>query len=140
MKREITAHLEIQYSELNFAWGVVFRFTIPSEGEHIVPIRLGFETKGEAIDYVNRIAPRKRVKNSLGQVYDTKHDNSCLEKAGDDEPIFVLRGQDITAPQVVAFWIGLNVNNNNIMGSPKLAQAFNTLIAMREMTGRKHPD
>lgn len=32
----------------------------------------------------------------------------CLEKVGEQEPIFVLRGQDKTADVTVAFWASLN--------------------------------
>ena len=34
----------------------------------------------------------------------TKHTDSCLQKAGDDEPIFVLRAQDRIAPMIVRAW------------------------------------
>lgn len=34
----------------------------------------------------------------------TKLTSSCLAKAGDDEPIFVLRAQDRLAPEVVCSW------------------------------------
>lgn len=37
----------------------------------------------------------------------TKHTDSCLLKAGDDEPIFVLRAQDRLAPHVVRHWAKL---------------------------------
>ncbi len=33
-----------------------------------------------------------------------KHNDKCLEKAGDDEPIFVLRSTDKLAPRVVRHW------------------------------------
>ena len=35
----------------------------------------------------------------------TKLNDPCLKKAADDEPIFVLRAQDVVAPIVVMFWI-----------------------------------
>lgn len=34
----------------------------------------------------------------------TKHDSPCLQKAGDDEPIFVLRGTDKLAPALIEHW------------------------------------
>lgn len=34
----------------------------------------------------------------------TKHTSECLQRARDDEPIFVLRGQDKTASRVVREW------------------------------------
>lgn len=30
--------------------------------------------------------------------------NSCISKAADDEPVFVLRAQDLFAPGLVRFW------------------------------------
>ena len=33
-----------------------------------------------------------------------KHNDSCLAKGADDEPIFVLRAQDLLAPAIVEFW------------------------------------
>lgn len=35
----------------------------------------------------------------------TKNHDPCLDKCGDDEPIFVLRAQDFTAPMAVRFWL-----------------------------------
>ena len=32
---------------------------------------------------------------------------SCLNKAGEDEPVFVLRAQDKIAPHLVKLWAGL---------------------------------
>lgn len=34
----------------------------------------------------------------------TKHESKCLQNARDDEPIFVLRGQDRLAPATIRFW------------------------------------
>lgn len=33
-----------------------------------------------------------------------KHNDSCLAKVREDEPIFVLRGQDVLAPDIVRAW------------------------------------
>lgn len=33
-----------------------------------------------------------------------KHDDACLKKVGDKEPIFVLRAQDKLAPHLVRIW------------------------------------
>lgn len=30
--------------------------------------------------------------------------NSCLNRAADDEPLFVLRGKDVAAPEVIRDW------------------------------------
>jgi hypothetical protein len=36
-----------------------------------------------------------------------KHTDACLDKVADDEPIFVLRGQDKLAPALVRLWADL---------------------------------
>lgn len=36
-----------------------------------------------------------------------KATDECLKKAGEDEPLFVLRAQDILAPVLVRFWATL---------------------------------
>jgi len=40
----------------------------------------------------------------------TKHTSQCLRKAGDDEPIFVLRAKDPTAPPLIRKWAEANQN------------------------------
>jgi hypothetical protein len=37
----------------------------------------------------------------------TKHTDTCLQNAGDDEPIFVLRAHDKCAPGVVRHWAAI---------------------------------
>lgn len=50
----------------------------------------------------------------------------CLGKAADDEPVFVLRGQDITMPRVVAFWSMLAKTECGASGgNSKTAEADN---------------
>lgn len=39
-------------------------------------------------------------------------DNGCMVKAADDEPIFVLRGQDITSWKAIHAWIEENATKN----------------------------
>lgn len=51
----------------------------------------------------------------------TKHNSSCLQKAGDDEPIFVLRAKDPTAPYIVRNWVRIN---EGIQPAVKLAGAL----------------
>lgn len=86
----------------------------------------------------NILQPPKKLLNSLSHTFDTKHNNPCIEKAGDTEPIFVLRAQDKTAPAVVAYWMNLNVET--IKHPDKLNKAFQTLIAMRDWKPRRHAD
>lgn len=50
----------------------------------------------------------------------------CLGKAADDEPVFVLRGQDITMPRVVHFWSMLAKKECSASGgNSKTAEADN---------------
>lgn len=71
----------------------------------------------------------------------TKHDDTCLQKAGDDEPIFVLRAQDALAPLVVEFWAR---EAEKFRCSPdKVAEAMDLAGRMRvwaRENGRKLPD
>lgn len=64
-------------------------------------------------------------------------DDSCLSKAKDNEMLFVLRGQDMTSPQVVLEWIKVNFNH---LPEDKLKEAFNCALKMKETKGRKMPD
>jgi hypothetical protein len=63
---------------------------------------------------------------------------SCLEKAADDEPIFVLRGQDRIAPKTVRQW----AENAKALGSPP--EKVDVALAMEEWQKRtgiaKTPD
>lgn len=64
--------------------------------------------------------------------------NSCLNKAAADEPLFVLRAQDLIAPAVVRYWADLL---QGLGGNPIKAGAARALAS--EMTGwpyRKLPD
>lgn len=66
----------------------------------------------------------------------TKHDSICLEKAGDDEPIFVLRGQDVTSTATIRFWLKMNPQ----LSPAKVSDAFNVIKAMENWPRRKNPD
>jgi len=71
----------------------------------------------------------------------TKHDDPCLKKAADDEPLFVLRATDSTAPTVVCLWILLA----GTMGAPtwKLEEARQLVRRMHDWQrehGCKVPD
>jgi hypothetical protein len=71
----------------------------------------------------------------------TKHDSSCLAKAGEAEPIFVLRAQDQLAPLIVRKWAHLAAQ----AGVPK-AKVREALACADEMIdwqtqhGAKRPD
>jgi hypothetical protein len=65
----------------------------------------------------------------------TKHTDICLSKAQDEEPIFVLRAQDLFAPQLVRAWVELA----RPAGTPK-AKLDEALALAAHMEGAKVPD
>jgi hypothetical protein len=70
-----------------------------------------------------------------------KHNDSCLLKVGDDEPIFVLRAKDKFAPLIVKYWALLaRLNGASIS---KWDEAFNCALVMenwQRKNGCKIPD
>lgn len=56
----------------------------------------------------------------------TKHNSICLEKAGDEEPIFVLRAQDELAPIIVELWAKLastlGTSNDKVLRAQETAK------------------
>lgn len=67
----------------------------------------------------------------------TKLDDKCLQKASDDEPLFILRGQDKSSPKHVLGWIIDNFENVN---DDKLREAFELAIRMKHFRYRKVAD
>lgn len=63
---------------------------------------------------------------------------SCFNKAAPDEPIFILRAQDMTAPEAVRFW----VHFARLLGMrpEKLAEAEELAKQMEAWPRRKVPD
>jgi hypothetical protein len=63
---------------------------------------------------------------------------SCLNKAADDEPVFVLRAHDVIAPVIVDEW----ANMAESMGTPreKVTEARVLASIMRSWRDRKVPD
>ena len=61
----------------------------------------------------------------------TKKTSTTLQKACDDEEIFVLRAQDSSAPRTVILWIADNLQASD----EKLRDAFECALKMR-----KHPN
>lgn len=56
---------------------------------------------------------------------------SCLNKAGDDEPLFVLRAKDSEAPDAIADWINRRVAKGmNEHNDPKMKEAYRLRLAM----------
>lgn len=61
---------------------------------------------------------------------------SCLNKAAGDEPLFVLRAQDVTAPRTIETWLRLNPQ----LPEAKYQEAVACIDAMRHWHSRKLPD
>jgi hypothetical protein len=61
----------------------------------------------------------------------------CLANADVDEPVFVLRGQDQSAEETVAGWIGRNITS---ISQRKLAAAVQITKSMREWPHKKAAD
>lgn len=68
----------------------------------------------------------------------TKKNDPCLDKAGDDEPIFVLRAQDKLAPALVRQWADQAAANG--CPEPKVQDARQLADRMESWPVRKMPD
>lgn len=66
-----------------------------------------------------------------------KANDKCLEKAADNEMLFVLRAQDKSAPKVVLHWIAKNFENAS---EEKLREAFEAAMQMKRWPTRKEAD
>lgn len=64
--------------------------------------------------------------------------SGCMAKAADDEPVFVLRAQDVLAPRLVRLWADLLETHTGI--TPKTAEAYRLAAEMEKWPGRKMPD
>lgn len=70
----------------------------------------------------------------------TKHTSPCLQKAADDEPIFVLRAQDKTAPAIIRKWVKMQQIHNPNPSPAKLNSALALALEMESWHTRKYPD
>lgn len=77
----------------------------------------------------------------------TKHTDTCLQKAADDEPIFVLRAQDFYAPRLVRDWAlwarcGGQRQDGSISDAlqTKIDEALALADEMEKWPRRKYPD
>ena len=59
----------------------------------------------------------------------------CYAKADPDEPIFILRANDPSAPLLVRTWCELNGPHTNMA---KLMEAYNCADAMEQWRREKH--
>jgi hypothetical protein len=68
----------------------------------------------------------------------TKETDTCLQKAAPTEPIFVLRAQDQTAPDLVREW----ARRAEALGTPaaKVTEARELAVRMERWPTRKVPD
>ena len=67
-----------------------------------------------------------------------KKDNEVLERCLDDEPIFVLRAQDLLAPMLVRLWVMLaRLHGCRI---EKTSEALRCAEEMEKWPARKWPD
>ena len=64
--------------------------------------------------------------------------DSCYDKAGEDEPIFVLRAQDALASRVVRYWASL-ARDHNCPGE-KVDEALNLADDIDRWPDKKIPD
>lgn len=62
----------------------------------------------------------------------------CIAKASDDEPVFVLRAQDLLAPQLVRLWA--ERADLHGCGPEKVEEAYKLADAMERWPNRKFPD
>ena len=63
--------------------------------------------------------------------------DQCIQKAEDDEPLFVLRAQDYTAPNFVRKWAQFNRGS---IGDEKYNEAMACADDMEKWSNRKFPD
>ncbi len=63
--------------------------------------------------------------------------SSMNAQDGENEPLFILRGTDPSAPMAVMEWIRLNFNT---APEHKLRSAFTQALLMRDFPSKKLPD
>lgn len=66
--------------------------------------------------------------------------SSCLNKAEDNEPLFVLRAHDITTPDVVRFWLENAEAKGAQIEPAKKEHALACIAQMEAWPNRKLPD
>ena len=85
-----------------------------------------------------QLNPGARGEPRVPPLPQSKLHNASLENIGPNEPIFVLRGQDVLAPHVIEYWADLAHN----AGAPaeKIAEARAIAMVMAAWPHRKVPD
>ena len=65
--------------------------------------------------------------------------NSCMSRAKDDEPTFVLIGRDEIAPSVIRYWCAQRVmSRKNRPDDPQIVEALNLASSMVEYRASKN--
>lgn len=69
----------------------------------------------------------------------TENDSASSMSAqdGENEPLFILRGTDISAPPLILEWIKIHINT---APEHKLRSAFEQALLMRDFPSKKIPD
>jgi hypothetical protein len=114
---------------------VYFPAGLPGPGDEALG-EFASESEAKAACEAHAAARRAKVK---GMGY--KNDDECLKRVADDEPIFVLRAQDRSAPFLVELWATLAENSG--CGAEKVAEARAHAQRMRDWAaenGSKSPD
>ena len=98
--------------------------------------RIGSEDLYESFKagYLNKVLEQNPSGNQLTS--HLKEGNETLSKVNPDEPIFVLRAQDVTAPRVIMHWIELNLDN---VSEAKQKEAYQIALAMKRYESRRFP-
>lgn len=66
----------------------------------------------------------------------TKYNDTCIQNAADDEPVFCLRAQDASAAAVIQVWLTLNPQ----LSLEKTARVIRILAAFQEWPKKKKAD
>jgi len=63
----------------------------------------------------------------------------CLGKSHDNEPVFILRAQDVLAADLVALW-ACRASRGRVPEEAKINEAYDVARAMRAWHVKKRPD
>jgi hypothetical protein len=72
--------------------------------------------------------------------FEVSDPTSCLNKAADDEPVFVLRAHDRTAAQAVRWWLENALDLGCQLSPEKVEHAHKIIAAMEAWPDQKLPD
>ncbi len=72
----------------------------------------------------------------MKKIYELDYPKSTLNKAGEKEELFILRGRDSSSPKIVLQWIIENLHCSD----HKLREAFEIALSMNRGKNRKPAD